>query len=140
MPLLKTALCWNGSLLVVEWMMFANGMIGFSRMQMVDNVPFATPVTVAAVDETSITLTDGRKLLPSLGVDDWLRQQIRESRGVLGIERDPDQPNRVTISVRRPRFLCGLGQPIVVLPLFTRNSPRYVPREAAWGEIRSAGP
>ncbi len=125
MSLLAKALWWIGPVLVLEGLALSAGIIRLQAPRRIDNVPFANPVGIVSLDDRSITLADGRILTPDAGVDSWLREEIERSKGMLGLEVDPDHPERVRISVRRPRFICGTCEGLIVIPLSTYNWPRY---------------
>lgn len=140
MSLLARTLWWIGPVLILEWLAVSAGIIRLQAPRRIDNVPFANPVVIASLDDRSITLADGRILTPETVVDAWLREEIERSNGVLGLEVDPDHPERVRISVRRPRFICGTCEGPIVIPLSTYNWPRYTAAYVGDGTIGSPDP
>jgi|GEM_PF-3706012 len=120
-------LLWLLSLMVLK----ALGVFGIDYLHPVDNIPFENPVTVVQVDDTTVTLNDGRRLRPPEGVDeDWLRR-IQESKSILGLEVLAD--GTVRVYGRRLRTICGLGRPMLVLPIIPVNVPRYQRTELSSG-------
>lgn len=110
------------------------GIVSIYYLRQVDNNPFEAAAEVIKIDDRRIHLSDGRRVVISGGVDDFVREQIRESKNQIGLEAEGSD-NHVTLFMKRPVFICGTGMPIIRLPFIPRDVPRYRQRMFATGKI-----
>ncbi len=109
------------------------GVIGICYLRLVDNDPLPNAETVVAIEGDSITLGDGRAIKLEREADYELRTRIQKSANRIGIETTGAGDS--TLFVREPRFICGLGMPMITLPVIPINSPRYHRKMLAFGTI-----
>jgi hypothetical protein len=109
------------------------GVIGIRYLRLVDNDPLPNPATVLAIEGDSIKLADGRTIKIEREADYELRNRIQKSANRIGIETLGTSDS--TLFVREPRFICGLGMPMITLPVIPINSPRYHKKMLAFGTI-----
>jgi hypothetical protein len=107
--------------------------IGICYLRLVNNDPLPNAVTVVAIEGDSIKLADGRSIKIEREADYELRNRIQKSANRIGIETIGIGDS--TLYVREPRFICGLGMPMITLPVIPINSPRYVKKLLAFGMI-----
>jgi hypothetical protein len=82
------------------------GLIGFTYPRIVENEPLHTPVRVLKIENTVMTLEDGRKLeVQSLGSRE-LEAILKESHGTIDIETNP-KISGVVIYANRDGWVCG---------------------------------
>jgi hypothetical protein len=137
MSSVRTIVAWAATLFVVEVLAVASGMIGFHRLQPVENNPFTSPAVVIGFDSNSLTLADGRVVQTNLASDGMFRDELERFRGSIGVAASGTGA-QVEILIRRPIFRCGLGLPVIVIPVFRIPCARYREHQAGFGTVVEA--
>lgn len=99
------------------------GVVGIVYVHRIDNDPFRNPVEVSEVTADRIKLKDGRTFVPYGGIDDRTKEKVREAG--MRVDLEVDETNLVTIYGRHDIFVCGLGMPLITIPIIPSKIPKY---------------
>lgn len=111
------------------------GVVGVHYLHPVENDPFPVSADVIEISGDRIELADGRAVKIGYGIDQSLRELIRESGGRIGLE--VDENGSVNIYVRQRQFICEMSMPMIIIPLVPVDVPYYRRKLVAIGKIAS---
>ena len=99
------------------------GVVGIVYVHRIDNDPFLNPVEISEFNADRIKLKDGRTFVPYGSIDDRTKEKVREAG--MRVDLEVDETNLVTIYGRHDIFVCGLGMPLITLPIIPSKIPKY---------------
>ena len=108
--------------------------IGFDYLAPIDNEPLKNPVGVTSVSGNRLRLEDGRVVEISEIDERQLRADLQESGN--RIELVAYDAGLVVIYVKKKHFICGLGAPLITIPLRRNEYPAYNRVPLGSGEIQ----
>lgn len=109
------------------------GVVGVVYIRFIENDPYNNGVEVTEIADDRLTFADGRVFRVIGGVSDRTREMIRKSEECVDIE--VDDTNLATVYGRDRVFVCGLGMPMIVIPIIPTNVPKYKRTLLEIGEI-----
>jgi len=109
------------------------GIVGIVYFHRVDNDPFLNPVKISEIAADRITLKDGRTFFPIGDISDRTREKVRETK--MRVDLEVDETNLVTLYGRNDIFVCGLGMPLITLPIIPSKIPKYNRTQLEIGEL-----
>lgn len=117
-PVLKVAGVFvMGLLVLLGLQMF--GIVGIFYIRPIENEPLLSPVKVASVVSNVVRLTDGRVLTIEQSPAD-LERCLSDSNMMVDLE---DAGFGYEVFVKRRRFICGCGMPMITIPIIPRRIP-----------------
>lgn len=120
---LKTASLGLIGLAVGGFLLSFLGIFGIHYLHAIENDPFPMAVEVTSILGDQITLRDGRVLKFTIELDSSVQEAIQKNGGRIGLEIDEDSV--ATLYGRRERTICGVGMPLIIIPLIPIDVPRY---------------
>ena len=129
----KSILIWLCCLSLGVPLLVFSGVLGFGYFRKVENDPFPVSAEVAYFGKDQIKLKDGRIIQFDFTLDTETQELVQKSGGRVGLE--VGESGTVSLYARRERFICGLGSPMITIPLFPCNVPRYQRALVALGEF-----
>jgi hypothetical protein len=108
------------------------GVVSLFYRNVVENDPLISPVEITRLDEDRMVLADGRTIVMLLGAMPYWKDDKDAGRFV---DVEIDSTNRVEVYGKKRIFYCGIGDPLVVLPLIPVNVRRWHRALVASGEI-----
>jgi hypothetical protein len=99
--------------------------VGFTYFRRVDNQPLQNPVRVVRNSNEELELADGR-LITNFWDGDLLANAMRRT-GSNEVEIAPSEirPDGVDVMTKDHQFICGIGGPMITIPLIPQPVPRY---------------
>jgi hypothetical protein len=89
-----------------------------------NNDPFKRAARVVAISDDRLALADGRVFKAIGSISERTKELMRDSEFRVDVEID--EYNGVTLYGRDEIFVCGLGSPMIVLPLIPVSTiPKY---------------
>lgn len=99
------------------------GLVGIFYLRPVENDPYMNSVDVSEINDDHLVLADGRVVRVYGSVNERSRKAIHDSASRVDIE--VDETNLVAVYGKQQIFRCGLGMPMIVLPIIPINAPKY---------------
>lgn len=108
--------------------------VSFDRRVAIDNDPLTNSIAVTSISGNCLNLADGTVIV----MWGYNPKELSEDMRAYGnrVELDRVDSHSASVIVKRRRFICGTGAPLVVIPLIRREYPRYSRHLLGVGEFQ----